>query len=161
MEENENVMIYGPVVMNAEVISYKDSWEKVETVGISQGRQAEKKAALESYPQIREFQEVTQKGILYTLEDGQTDAVIQDLTKAAKVSEYPYKPLADRDYISYVLVVDKAFVGTEAFSDFATAYNAAVKRLNSPEYLARKLQVDLDWLQGTAVEFLPLQENAE
>ena len=39
VEENENVMIYGPVVMNAEVISYKDSWENVKTVGISQGRQ--------------------------------------------------------------------------------------------------------------------------
>ena len=64
MEENEDVMIYGPVIMNAEVISYKNSWEEVTTVGISQGRQTEKAIAQENYPQIREFKEVTQKGLL-------------------------------------------------------------------------------------------------
>lgn len=154
-------MIYGPVIMNAEVISYKDSWENVTTAGISQGREAEKALAKESYPQIREFREVTQKGILYTLEDGQTDAVIQDLTKAAKVPEYPYKPLSDRDYISYVLVADKEFVQTEAFSDFIDSYNQAAEKLNNPEYLAEKLKVDPKWLEGAGVEFLPLQKNGK
>ena len=28
IEENENVMIYGPVIMNAEVICYKEPWEE-------------------------------------------------------------------------------------------------------------------------------------
>ena len=158
VEEKENVMIYGPVVMNAEVISYKDSWENVKTVGISQGRQTEKTQAEQSYPQIQEFQEVTQKGLLYTLENQQIDAVIQDLTKAADIPEYPYKPLTDGDYISYVLVVDRDFVETEAFADFVVSYNRAVEKLNDPEYLAEKLGVEEDWLQGTAVEFLPLQE---
>ena len=101
VEENKNVMIYGPVVMNAEVIAYKDSWENVKTVGISQGRQTEKTLAEQSYPQIQEFQEVTQKGLLYTLENQQIDAVIQDLTKAADIPEYPYKPLTNGDYISF------------------------------------------------------------
>ena len=104
-------MIYGPVVMNAEVISYKDSWEKVETVGISQGRQAEKKAALESYPQIREFQEVTQKGILYTLEDGQTDAVIQDLIQLRDHTQRPVR-------LSKKLIYDESLLtGTGYFAD--------------------------------------------
>ena len=151
VEENENVMIYGPVVMNAEVISYKDSWENVKTVGISQGRQTEKTLAEQSYPQIQEFQEVTQKGLLYTLENQQIDAVIQDLTKAADIPEYPYKPLTNGDYISYVLVVDRDFVETEAFADFVASYNRAVEKLNDPEYFAEKLGVEEDWLKGTAV----------
>ncbi|HIW82821.1 MAG TPA: hypothetical protein H9873_00630 [Candidatus Dorea gallistercoris] len=161
MEENEDVMIYGPVIMNAEVISYKNSWEEVTTVGISQGRQTEKAIAQENYPQIREFKEVTQKGLLYTLENQQVDAVIQDLRKAADVPEYPYKPLADRDYISYVLVADKDFVQTEAFSDFIESYNKAAEKLNNPDHLAEKLGVDQEWLQETSVEFLPLQESGE
>ena len=84
--------------------------------------------------------------------------MIQDLTKAADIPEYPYKPLTDGDYISYVLVVDRDFVETEAFADFVVSYNRAVEKLNDPEYLAEKLGVEEDWLQGTAVEFLPLQE---
>lgn len=154
-------MIYGPVIMNAEVISYRGDWENVTTAGISHGREGEKALAKETYPQLREFQEVTQKGILYTLEDGQTEAVIQDLTKAAKVPDYPYKPLSDRDYISYVLVVDKEFAQTEAFSDFIDSYNKAVEKLNNRKYLAKILKVDQKWLEKAGVEFLPLQKSGE
>ena len=83
-------MIYGPAVMNAEVICYKDDWEDVKTVGVGQGREQEKRLAEENYPQIEAFREVTQKGILYALEDRQVDAVIQDVTKAYYSTMYGY-----------------------------------------------------------------------
>ena len=67
IEENENVMIYGPVIMNAEVICYKEPWEDVKKIGINQGREFEKSLAAKTYPQIEEFQDVSQKGILYSL----------------------------------------------------------------------------------------------
>lgn len=158
IEENENVMIYGPVIMNAEVICYKGDWGNVKNVGISQGRQAQKTQAKETYPQIEKFQEITQKGILYSLENGQVDAAIQDLTKAAKVPEYSCNPLAKEDYISYVLVVDKEFVQTEAFSDFIKSYNEAIRKLNEPVYLAEKLGVEEEWLSDKNINFLPLEE---
>lgn len=158
MEENENVMIYGPVIMNAEVICYKNDWEDVKLVGVSQGRENEKEQALKTYPQIEKFQDVTQKGILYSLEDEQVDAVIQDLTKSAVVPQYPTMPLSATDYVSYVLVVDKEFAETEAFADFIDSYNKAVKKLNEPEYLAGKLGVEKEWLLDKSVRFLPLEE---
>ncbi len=161
IEQNENVMIYGPIIMNAEVISYKDSWEDVKIAGISQGRQSEKVEAQKTYPQIQGFKEVTQKGILYSLEDGQIDAAIQDLTKAAKVPQYPFKPLSEIDFISYVLVVDKEFAQTKAFSDFIKSYNRAAEKLNEPEYLAEKLEVEEEWLENVTIEFLPLEESEE
>lgn len=149
--------IYGPAIMNAEVISYKNEWEKVKTVGISQGREQEKRLAQGAYPQIEKFQDVTQKGILYTLEDGQVDAVIQDLSKAAMVPQYRTKPLASHDYISYVLVVEKEFAKTKAFEDFVNSYNRAVEKLNQPEYLSEKLGVQKEWIQDKQIEFLPLE----
>lgn len=152
-------MIYGPVVMNAEVICYKEDWEKVRTVGISQGRENQKEQAQKTYPQIEAFQEITQKGILYSLENGQVDAAIQDLTKAAKVPKYFSRPLSESDYISYVLVVDKEFAQTEAFADFIKSYNRAAKRLNEPEYLAAKLGVEEEWLSDKKISFLPLEEQ--
>ena len=157
IEENENVMIYGPAVMNAEVLCYKGSLADVRTVGISQGRQNEKEQAQITYPQIEEFQEITQKGILYSLENGQVDAVIQDLTKAANVPEYSCSPIAETDYVSYVLVVDKDFVGTAEFSEFVETYNRAARKLNDPEYLAGKLGVEEDWLRDKSIRFLTLE----
>lgn len=158
VEANDNVMIYGPVIMNAEVICYKNDWEKVKTVGLSQGREQEKTLAKKTYPQIERFQEITQKGILYTLEDGQVDAVILDMTKAAQIPEYPVKALSENDYISYVLVVDKKFAGTEEFSDFVKSYNEAVDRLSETEYLAEKLGVSKEWLDKKEIQFLELEE---
>lgn len=154
-------MIYGPVVMNAEVICYKGDWEDVKTVGVSQGREQKKRLAERTYPQITDFQEVTQKGILYTLEDGQVDGVIQDVTKAAQVPDYDCRPLSADDYISYVLVVDKDFVKTKAFSDFIESYNKAVERLNEPAYLSEKLGVEEGWLKDKTIEFLTLEEGEE
>lgn len=144
--------------MNAEVICYKNDWEDVKLVGVSQGRENEKKQALKTYPQIEGFKDVTQKGILYTLEDEQVDAVIQDLTKSSVVPQYPTKPLSDTDYISYVLVVDKEFAQTESFADFIDSYNKAVKKLNEPEYLAEKLGVEKSWLDNKTIQFLPLKK---
>ena len=153
-QANENVMIYGPAVMNAEVICYKDDWEDVKTVGVGQGREQEKRLAEENYPQIEAFREVTQKGILYALEDRQVDAVIQDVTKAAQTPHYDSLPLSENDHISYVLVVDKDFVGTELFWDFIDSYNRAAGKLNEPEYLAEKLGVETEWLADKRIEFL-------
>ena len=161
IEENENVMIYGPVIMNAEVICYKGPWEDVKKIGINQGREFEKSLAAKTYPQIEEFQDVSQKGILYSLEDGQVDAAIQDLTKAAKVPMYSYKPLSENDYISYVLVVDKEFAKTKAFSDFIKSYNKAVEKLSESAYLAEKLGVEDSWLTDKPIKFLTLEESEE
>lgn len=150
-------MIYGPVIMNAEVLCYIGDLAEIKTVGIGQGRQNEKEQALKTYPQIEGFQEITQKGILYSLEKGQVDGVIQDLSKAANVPEYPCSPLSLTDYISYVLVVDKEFVQTEAFADFIESYNRAAKKLNDSGYLAGKLGVEEEWMSDKRIQFLTLE----
>lgn len=142
--------------MNAEVICYKEQWEEVKTVGVSQGRQQEESLAKMTYPQIETFEEITQKGIMYSLEDNQVDAIIQDLFKAARLPEYSYKPLSENDFISYVLVVDKEFAKTEAFQDFIDSYNQAVLNLNDPEYLAEILNVDDEWIADKNIKFLTL-----
>ncbi len=142
--------------MNAEIICYKDDWETVKTVGVSQGREQEKELAKKAYPQIETFQDITQKGIFYSLEDGQVDAIIQDLKKAATLPDYEHKPLSENDYISYVLVVDKEFAQTEEFADFIESYNKAVEKLNEPAYLADKLDVSERWLEDKQIKFLML-----
>ena len=95
------------------------------------------------------------------MEDGQVDAVIQDLSKAALVPTYQYKPIAEHDYISYVLVVDKKFAQTQAFADFVKSYNKAAEKLNEPAYLAEKLGVEEEWLHDKKIQFLTLAESED
>ena len=147
--------------MNSEVICYKGDWDSVKVIGVNQGREAEKSLAQETYPQIEEFRDISQKGILYTMEDGQVDAIIQDLTSAAMVPTYNYMPVSTHDYISYVLVVDKEFAQTEAFSDLIKSYNKAVEKLNEPTYLAEKLGVEEEWLNDKTIQFLTLDESED
>ena len=138
IENNEDVEIYGPVLMNGETIVYKKDWADVKNVGITQGRQQE-------------------KAILYAMEDEQVDAAILDITKAAEVSDIATMPLSDNDYISYVLIVDKEFEQTEAFRNFIESYNKAVEKLNDPCYLAKKLKVSKEWVEEKQIKFLPLE----
>lgn len=161
IEQNDNVMIYGPVVMNSEIICYKGDWEDVKSVGVNQGREFEKFLAQDAYPQIEKFQDISQKGILYSMEDGQVDAIIQDLTKAAMVPEYKYQSVSNHDYISYVLVVDKDFAQTDTFLEVIKSYNKAVEKLNDSSYLAEKLGVDEEWLYDKNIKFLSLDEGEE
>ena len=149
--------IHGPVLMNGETIVYKKDWADVKNVGITQGRQQEKALAKAAYPQIEGFDEITQKGILYAMEDEQVDAAILDITKAAEVSDIATMPLSDNDYISYVLIVDKEFEQTEAFRNFIESYNKAVEKLNDPCYLAKKLKVSKEWVEEKQIKFLPLE----
>lgn len=156
VENNSDVEIYGPVIMNGETIIYKGDWEDVSWLGVTQGREQSKSLAKETYPQIEGFNEITQKGILYAMEDEQVDAAILDITKAAEVSQYESRPLSDTDYISYVLVVDKKFAQTEGFQDFIDSYNRAAEKLNDTEYQADVLGVDNGWLENKNIKFLTL-----
>lgn len=152
-------MIYAPIIMNAEVICYKGEWENVKEVGVNQGREQEKTLAKKTYPQIEKFQDITQKAILYMLEDEQVDGIIQDITKAAGISEYPSVPLTLEDQVSYVMVVNKEFAETEAFTDFVNSYNKAVEKMNDLSYLSEKLNADEEWLKEKNIKFLTISER--
>lgn len=158
VQKNEKVMIYAPAVMNAEIIVYpaETDWETVCSVGLTQGREREKNLAKEAYPQIKTFHEISQKGLLYAMEDGQVDADILDLTYAAKLPDYAHQPLSDHDQISYMLVVDKEFAETEAFGDFLDAYNRAVQKLNDRAVLAERLGTEAEWLSDKEIKFLEI-----
>ena len=161
VEQNQDVELYGPVIMNGETIVYKKDWEKVGNLAVTQGREQSKALAQETYPQIQGFNEITQKGILYAVEDEQVDAAILDVTKAAQVQEYKDKPLSGTDYISYVLVVEKEFEQTEEFERFLKSYNRAASRLNDKGYLAEVLGVEISWLDNKNIKFLTLEETGE
>lgn len=160
VQKNDKVMIYAPVIMNAELLVYPRDreFEGIRKVGITQGRVQEMNLARKTYPGLQLFYQISQKGILYALEDGQVDADILDLVSAARNPSYQWKPLSSHDYISYVLVVDKEFAKTDAFSDFVDAYNRAAETLSDPEILAERIGADASWLSDKPLKLLTLDK---
>lgn len=161
VKQNPDVIIYGPAVMNAEIICHKKDWEDIKKVGVTQGRQQLKEISQKTYPQIEAFEEITQKGILYAVEDNQVDGAILDITKAAGLTQYQYTPLSQTDYISYTLVVDEKFAKTTAFRDFLKSYNNMVNRLNDRSYLADRLGIKEESPLLEQVKFLLMDIDEE
>lgn len=154
---NDDFLIYGPVIMNAEVIAYKDDVENIGRIGIGHKREHLHKLAKESYKQIEEIIELSPVTLPYSLKGGQIDGAVLDLTKAAMLPEFNFAPLSIDDYISYSLVVRKDIVDTKAFEDFLTVYNKVAEELNQREKLIQLLGMTEEFWDDTKIKFLSLE----
>lgn len=127
-------MIYGPVIMNAEVLAAKKEPEKIMRLGIGQQRRHLQGLIREAYPNIGEIVEVSPRILPYSLTDGQIDGAVLDVTKASLLPGFQFTPLAKHDYISYVLVVRKDLIGSDPFERFLKAYHNAVDSLQEVHF---------------------------
>lgn len=153
---NENFEIYGPVIMNAEVIGYKDQLSDVKRLGIGQKKEHLHKLAETSHNQIKEIIEISPSSLPYSLEGGQIDGAVLDITKAALLPGFNFISLSEDDYISFSLVVRKDIIGTEEFNDFLDAYNKAVDELNQGEMLRKATNSDQLLWDSINIKFLNL-----
>lgn len=128
--EDKRFMIYAPVIMNSDVLIYSGAdMEQICHIGISQGRRHLSKMVQEAYPQVTEISEISPRVLGYSLETGQIDAAVMDITKAVLVPDTAIAPISEEDYISYVLVVRKDVADTKPFMKFVDAYNETVREL--------------------------------
>lgn len=157
VQANDDFEIYGPVIMNAEVIGYKEDVESIHRLGIGHKREHLHKLAIESYRQVKEVIEMSPISLPYSLEGGQVDGVVLDITKAALLKDINFVPLSKDDYISYSLVVKKNIIGTKVFEDFITAYNNTVQELNQTEILKEYISMREEFWQNKNIKFLSLE----
>lgn len=154
---NDDFEIYGPVIMNAEIIVYKGDMENIYRLGIGQKREHLHKLAKESYRQVEEVVEMTPVSLPYSLEREQIDGAVLDLTEAALLQEFNFVPLSENDYISYSLVVRKDIIGTKVFEDFLTVYNKTIEELNQVGILKEYIVMTEELLNNTKIKFLSLE----
>jgi hypothetical protein len=154
---NDDFEIYGPVIMNAEVIAYKDDIENIHRIGIGQKREHLHKLVKKSYKQVEEIVELSSISLPYSLEGGQIDGAVLDITKAALLPELNFIPLSKDDYISYSLVVRKDIIKTKDFEDFLTAYNKVVEELNQIELLREYIGMTEEFWNNKKIKFLSLE----
>lgn len=154
---NDDFEIYGPVVMNAEVIAYKKEIGNIHKLGIGQKREHLHKFARESYKQVSEVVEMSPISLPYSLEGGQIDGAVLDITKAILLPGFNFLPISKDDYISYSLVVRKDIIGTKDFEDFLTAYNNTIEELNKVETLKKYISMTEEFWNNIRIKFLILE----
>lgn len=157
VNSNDDFQIYGPVIMNSEIIAHKEILDNIHRIGIGHKREHLHKLVKESYTQVNEIVQMSQISLPYSLEGGQIDGAVLDITKAALLSEFKFAPISKDDYISYILVVRKDIVDTSAFKDFLSVYNEAVESLNNTEILKRHIDMPDEFWNDIRIKFLNLE----
>lgn len=157
VRSNDDFEIYGPVIMNAEVIGYKKDIDNIYRIGIGQKREHLHQLVKKSYRQVEEIVEISPVSLPYSLEGGQIDGAVLDITKAALLSEFNFISLSKDDYISYSLVVRKDIIETKDFEDFLIAYNKVVEELNQIETLKEHISMTEEFWNNTKIKFLSLE----
>lgn len=153
---NEDFEIYGPVIMNAEVIAYKDNLNDVKKLGIGQRKEHLHKLAERSHTQIEEIIEISPVSLPYSLEGGLIDGAVLDITKAALLKGFNFVSFSEDDYISYCLVVRKDIIDTKEFKDFLGVYNKVVDEFNQEEVLRESTKVENILFESINIKFLNL-----
>lgn len=156
VKTNDRFVIYGPIIMNSEVLAYKGSIADKRVLGIGQDRRHISELAQKSHPNLKEIKEMVIGALGYALENKQVDIAAIDVSKAVLLPKYNFAPISKDDYISYSLVVRKDLIGTEAFNNFLVSYNKAVEELNKTETLISVMGMTEEFWDMVNLKFLEL-----
>lgn len=153
---NDRFVIYGPVIMNSEVIAFEGDIASKQTLGIGQKRGHIQKLTQEAYPKIEVIREMNPEVLPYSLENKEIDAIVIDVTKAVLLPKFSFLPIAKHDYISYCLIVRKDLINTKAFEDFVAIYNQAADELNQRRTIIANLGMTEEFWDNVNIKFLKL-----
>ncbi|MBU5255447.1 hypothetical protein KQI04_04395 [Tissierella praeacuta] len=154
---NDNFQIYGPVIMNAEVIAYKGNINNIYKLGIGQAREHLYTLARDSHKQVREIVEISPISLPYSLEIGQIDGAVLDISKVSLLPGFTFTPLSKEDYISYSLVVRKDIIDTKRFKNFLITYNKTIEELNQIEKFKEHIKIPDNVYNDIKIKFLSLE----
>ena len=154
----EGFSIFGPVVMNAEVLAYRDSPQSIRLLGVPAKREHLRQMVQEQYPWVEEIKEVSADSILYAFTDHQLDGAVMDISRAFQMPDHQYTRVSDQDYVSFCLVVRDDIVQTPQFQTFIQYYNETVEQLNDLDHLQELYGMDDQFWAEMPLKFLYLQE---
>lgn len=158
VNQNEGFSIYGPVVMNGEVLGCWKDPSEIQTMAIPMKREHLAKLVREEYPEVDEIREVSATSILYAFEDRQVDGAVMDIARAFQLPQYRYTRVTGQDYVSYCLVVRDDIIDTPQFQVFLKYYNETAQALNDKDTIQSLYGMDDAFWQEVRLKFLYLPE---
>ncbi|NLY76840.1 MAG: hypothetical protein GX080_01965 [Tissierellia bacterium] len=157
VRENSDFEIYAPIIMNAEVLAYKERIEDVHVVGISHKREHLHSLVRNTYKHVEDIIEIMPVALPYSVETSQVDGAVLDITKASLLSDFNFSSISEEDYVSYCLVVRKDIIGTKAFKQFKTSYNRVAETLNDVNTLKGYISMPEEFWPNVKIKFLSLE----
>lgn len=155
VNQTSDFEIYSPIIMNGEVLACLGDPSEVHLLGIPRKRSFLESIVQQSYPQVREFYEINRPYLPLSLEAGEVDGIVMDVSDAARSEDgFLFMPASETSYISYCMVVRKDIEETDAFQRFLEYYQQAVDQLNSPERLVELMGKDERFWADSKLEFL-------
>ncbi|WZL73268.1 ABC transporter substrate-binding (seleno)protein SaoB [Clostridiaceae bacterium 35-E11] len=132
----EGFEIYSPCVQNSDLFVLQGGNPK--KIGITQNRKYQGKLVKDYFGEDVKIVPMIHQALPYSLEKGQLDGIVIDVTKAIHLKGDKYPTMMGDDYTTYVLIVNQEFKKTKAFKDFIRLYNQSVQKLNGDEKKLKK-----------------------
>ena len=155
VNHNSDLEIYGPAVLNAEVVALgSDNKDTVKTMALPMKRTFLDEIVYDNFPSVTEIVQVPTTSLHYALSGGSVDGAVVDIAKALQAPSFIYIPLSDEDHVSYCLVVNKNITDTPQFARFLNEYNQIAEYFNDSEYLKDHNEMNDSFWQTNNVKFL-------
>lgn len=159
VNQNEGFSIYGPVVMNGEVLGHWTEPSAIRTMAIPMKREHLAQLVRTEYPEVDELREVSATSILYAFEDHQVDGAVMDIARAFQLPQYDYTYVTQQDYVSYCLVVRDDIIDTPQFQTFLRYYNQTAEAMNDRDTMQALYGMDDGFWQTVRLKFLYLPQG--
>ena len=156
INRNSDLEIYGPAIMNAEMVARMDDTQEIHIMAIPLKRSFLEEIVYDNFPSVTDTPQVSTTALLYALSGDKADGAVVDIAKALQAPDFAYRPLSDEDHISYYLVVNSKIIDTPYFDSFLTAYNQIADNYNDVEYLKKRYAMNDSFWQQVRVQILHL-----
>lgn len=137
VEYDKNFEIVDTVVQNSDVFLVKN--ENIKKVGVTQNRNYQIDLVKEYYESAKEVPFIS-GGLAYALESDKVDAIVIDSIKALGLNGKKFSTAINKDYDTYVMVVNKSFKQNKLYNQFIKLYNQSVKELNDENLFKKELE---------------------
>ena len=156
INSNDDLMIYGPAVMNSEVVALGADISSPTAVAVPLKRAFLSDLIRDNYPAVTDILQASPMTIQYALADGRTESAVLDIAQALRLPDAVFIRVSEQDYISYSLVARREIVNTTHFEKFLEAYNQTAESYNDYEYMENRFGMSGDFWQMVDIKFLAL-----
>ncbi|MEJ8554792.1 ABC transporter substrate-binding (seleno)protein SaoB [Tepidibacter sp. Z1-5] len=138
VKNNDGFKIVGSCVKNSDVFILKDN-KIPKKIGIAQNRKYQQKLVKAKFGSSCQVYPMTATALGYALENNTLDAVVLDSLKAWKLNGKKEISNYNKDYITYVMVVNKEFEKKDLYEEFIKYYNESIYELRNEKLLKKQL----------------------
>lgn len=163
VKADNNFEIVNTVIQNSDVFLIKQDNPK--SIGVTQNRDYQVDLVKEYYDSSKPVSFIN-NALGYALESNKVDAIVIDAIKALSLEGKKESTSINKDYDTYVLVVNRFFKESDSYKQFKKLYNNSVKELKDENKFEKELKVytdanisneDMGEFKKWKLKFLPIE----